>query len=139
MIRRPPRSTRTDTLFPYTTLFRSFQPHRYSRTEALWRSFASAFVDADLLVVTDIYPAGEAARPGVTGKLIVDAVPDAHPHDAVAWMPSLADAADYLAARPRNGDLSPTPGAGALTHLPAPLPPTGRATSVERGDTYLQV
>src|SRR3546814_11722519 len=60
----------------------------------------------------------EAARPGVTGKLIVDAVLDAHPHAAVAWMPSLADAADYLAARLRTGDLCLTLGAGDLTSLP---------------------
>ena len=46
-----------------------FQPHRYSRTEALWRTFADAFADADVLAVTDVYPAGEAPRPGVTGKL----------------------------------------------------------------------
>ena len=61
-----------------------FQPHRYSRTAALWPDFADAFGDADLLVVTDIYPAGEAPRPGVTGKLVVDAVLDAHPWRRVA-------------------------------------------------------
>ena len=42
-----------------------FQPHRYSRTATLWRDFAHAFSQADLLVVTDVYPAGEAPRPGV--------------------------------------------------------------------------
>ena len=56
-----------------------FQPHRYRRTQALWHDFADAFVDADVLVLTDVYAAGEAPRPGVTGKLLVDAVLDAHP------------------------------------------------------------
>ena len=95
-----------------------FQPHRYSRTESLWRTFAHAFVDADLLVVTDVYPAGEAPRPGVTGKLIVDAVLDAHPWAQVAWIPSLDDAARYLVDRLRPGDLCVTLGAGDLTTLP---------------------
>src|SRR4029453_19668557 len=68
-----------------------FQPHRYSRTEALWREFADAFVDADLLAVTGVYAAGEAPRPGVTGKLIVNAVLDAHPWAQGARLPSLPD------------------------------------------------
>ncbi|MGI8492863.1 MAG: UDP-N-acetylmuramate--L-alanine ligase, partial [Acidimicrobiales bacterium] len=54
-----------------------FQPHRYSRTEALWADFADAFVDADVLVVTDVYPAGEPPRPGVSGALIANAIQDA--------------------------------------------------------------
>ncbi|MGV3759700.1 MAG: UDP-N-acetylmuramate--L-alanine ligase, partial [Actinomycetota bacterium] len=94
------------------------QPHRYSRIAALWRTFAHAFVDADRLVVTDIYPAGEAPRPGVTGKLVVDAVLEAHPWAEVAWMPGLDDAAAYLAATLRPGDLCLTLGAGDLTEVP---------------------
>jgi UDP-N-acetylmuramate--alanine ligase len=100
-----------------------FQPHRYSRTQNLWRTFAHAFVDADLLVVTDIYPAGESPRPGVTGKLIVDAVLDAHPWSDVAWIPELDDAVTYLADRLRPGDLCITLGAGDLTALPDRLIP----------------
>lgn len=95
-----------------------FQPHRYSRTAALWRTFAHAFVDADRLVVTDVYAAGEAPRPGVSGKLIVDAVLDAHPWAEVAWMPGLDDAAAYLASTLRPGDLCLTLGAGDLTEVP---------------------
>ena len=95
-----------------------FQPHRYSRTAALWRDFASAFERADVLVVTDIYPSGETPRPGITGKLIVDAVLDAHPWSSVAWMPRLDDAASWLTHRLRPGDLCLTLGAGDLTGLP---------------------
>jgi len=95
-----------------------FQPHRYSRTEALWSTFADAFVDADVLAITDIYPAGEAARPGVSGKLIVDAVLDAHPWAHVAWLPTLDDLTTYLARNLRPGDLCITLGAGDLTTIP---------------------
>jgi UDP-N-acetylmuramate--alanine ligase len=95
-----------------------FQPHRYSRTAALWRSFAHAFVDADRLVITDVYAAGEAPRAGVSGKLIVDAVLEAHPWAEVAWIPSLDDVTTYLAGILRPGDLCLTLGAGDLTEVP---------------------
>jgi UDP-N-acetylmuramate--alanine ligase len=95
-----------------------FQPHRYSRTEALWRTFADAFVDADVLAITDVYPAGEGPRPGVSGKLIVDAVLDAHPWQHVAWLPTLDDVTSYLASELRPGDLCITLGAGDLTTVP---------------------
>ncbi len=95
-----------------------FQPHRYSRTEALGRSFAHCFEAADLLVVTDVYPAGEPPRPGVTGKIVVDAVLDAHPWRQVAWLPTLDDVVAYLRTTLRPGDLCLTLGAGDLTTVP---------------------
>ncbi|MET0902198.1 MAG: UDP-N-acetylmuramate--L-alanine ligase [Acidimicrobiales bacterium] len=95
-----------------------FQPHRYSRTEALGRSFADSFADADLLVVTGIYPAGEVPRPGVTGKIVADAVLDAHPWKRVAWLPTLDDVVTYLGNTLRAGDLCLTLGAGDLTTVP---------------------
>ena len=49
-----------------------FQPHRYSRTKALCREFASAFDEADRVVVTDVYPASEPPIPGISGQTIVD-------------------------------------------------------------------
>lgn len=95
-----------------------FQPHRYSRTEAHWQEFADAFADADLLAITDVYPAGEAPRPGVSGKLVVDAVLDAHPWSHVAYLPALADVARWLQTVLRTGDVCLTLGAGDLTTLP---------------------
>ena len=116
---------------PWRRVVCCFQPHRYSRTEALWRTFADAFDGADVLAVTDIYAAGEAPRPGVTGKLIVDAVLDAHPWRQVAWVPTLDDAVAYLRATLRPGDLCLTLGAGDLTTVPdrilAALAPPGGA------------
>jgi UDP-N-acetylmuramate--alanine ligase len=98
-----------------------FQPHRYSRTAALWRDFADAFVGADLVVVTDVYGAGETPRPGVTGKLVVDAVLEAHPEQRLAYLPGRADLVPYLRHVLRPGDLCLTLGAGDLTSLPAEL------------------
>jgi len=94
-----------------------FQPHRYSRTQALFGEFAHAFEDADLLVLTDIYPAGEPPRPGVTGELLVDAVRAGSPTAEVIWCPSLVEAADYLAGELRPGDLCMSIGAGDVTTL----------------------
>jgi len=95
-----------------------FQPHRYSRTAALWRDFADAFGDADLLVVTDIYPSGEAPRPGVSGQLVAQAVLDSHPWRRLAYLPRRADIVGYLGTELRPGDLCLTLGAGDLTSLP---------------------
>ena len=54
-----------------------FQPHRYSRTQALASTFARAFGDADVLVVTEVFPAGETPIPGVSGKVVANNVIDA--------------------------------------------------------------
>ncbi len=98
-----------------------FQPHRYSRTEALWADFADAFADADVLVVTELYAAGEAPRAGVTGRLVADAVRDAHPSARVEWVPERAGLVEFLRRELRAGDLCLTLGAGDLTTLPDEL------------------
>lgn len=92
-----------------------FQPHRYSRTEALWKDFAGAFDDADVLVLTDVYSAGEAPRPGVSGRLLHDAVRDASPRARVEWAADLDAVVDLLAAELADGDLCLTLGAGDVT------------------------
>jgi UDP-N-acetylmuramate--alanine ligase len=95
-----------------------FEPHRYTRTRDVHRLFAESFVDADLLGVTDVYPASETPIPGVTGKLVVDAVLDAHPWVHVAYLPSRAGVQAWLRHHLRPGDLCLTLGAGELTTLP---------------------
>jgi UDP-N-acetylmuramate--alanine ligase len=94
-----------------------FQPHRYSRTERQWREFGDAFPSADVLVVTDVYGAGETPRPGVSGMLIVDAVLDERPWRRVAYLPHRADVVAYLRRELRAGDLCLTLGAGDITTL----------------------
>ena len=98
-----------------------FQPHRFSRTEALWVDFADAFDDADVVVVTEIYAAGEPPRPGVSGRLVADAVRDAHPRSRVEWLPERADVLAFLRRELQPGDLCLTLGAGDLTTLPDEL------------------
>ena len=95
-----------------------FQPHRYSRIASIGPDFADSFVEADHLVLTGIYPSGEAPRPGVTSKIVLDAVLDAHPWSSVTWLPRLDEVADWLEARLRPGDLCLTLGAGDLTSTP---------------------
>lgn len=95
-----------------------FQPHRYSRTEQLWSTFGDAFVDADLLVVTGIYSAGEPPREGIGGHLIAELVQSRHPEADVRHVEDLDDVVDVLAAELRPGDLCLTLGAGDLTNVP---------------------
>jgi len=95
-----------------------FQPHRYTRTAALWRTFADAFRGADFLVITDVYSAGERPQPGVSGRLLVRAVLDAHPDMPVAYLPHLSDLRDVPRRFAREGDLVLTLGAGDVTAMP---------------------
>ena len=95
-----------------------FQPHRYSRVSSIGADFAHSFTGADHLVLTGIYPSGEAPRPGVTSKIVLDAVLDAHPWSSVTWLPRLDEVADWLVGRLRPGDLCLTLGAGDLTSVP---------------------
>ncbi len=95
-----------------------FQPHRYSRTASIGSDFGDAFAAADVVAVTDVYPAGEPPRPGITGMVVVRAVLDRHPHARVAYLPRLANVERWLAATLRPGDLCLTLGAGDLTGVP---------------------
>lgn len=95
-----------------------FQPHRYSRTERQWREFGDAFPAADVVVVTDVYGAGELPRPGVSGMLIVDALLEERPWRRVAYLPHRADVVSFLRGELRRGDLCLTLGAGDITTLP---------------------
>jgi UDP-N-acetylmuramate--alanine ligase len=94
-----------------------FQPHRYSRTEALGTEFGTCFADADVLVLTDIYAAGEAPREGVTGRVVLDAAVAAGPDRDVRWAGTLDEVADLLADELRPGDLCLSVGAGDVTRV----------------------
>ncbi|MDA8147165.1 MAG: UDP-N-acetylmuramate--L-alanine ligase [Actinomycetota bacterium] len=98
-----------------------FQPHRYSRTAALWADFGGAFDDADVVVVTDVYGAGEQPIPGVSGRLIADAVARRHPGKDVRYVEGRELLRAEVQALVRQGDLVCTLGAGDLTALPDEL------------------
>ena len=106
-----------------------FQPHRYSRTADLWQQFADSFTAADLVVVTELDPAGEAHRPGVSGRQVVDAVRAAHPDADVRWVPERADLVPTLLGLLQPGDLCLTLGAGDITGLADDLVPALEARS----------
>ena len=95
-----------------------FQPNRYNRMAELWPAYRDAFADADLVVLTDIFASGTAPIPGVTGKLVVNAVLDAHPRAAVAWLPRRTDLVEYLSDRLRPGDVCISMGCGDIASLP---------------------
>ena len=94
-----------------------FQPHLYSRTADLAAAFGASFEDADVVVVTDIYGAREDPRPGVTGKLVVDAILESSPGQRVVWLPGRVQLAHSVRSLLRSGDLCITLGAGDITLL----------------------
>ena len=95
-----------------------FQPHRYSRTEALWQDFTGSFSEADLLIVTGIYSSGEKPRDGVSGQLIVDAVGAGVAPPPIMYHEDRHTLAEAVATQLRPGDLCLTLGAGDLVTLP---------------------
>jgi len=89
-----------------------FQPHLFSRTRYCAAELGHALAAADVVAVTDVYPAREEPIEGVTGKLVVDALAEARPGMSVAWTPTIEDGAHFLAQRARAGDVVLTIGAG---------------------------
>ncbi|TVR25299.1 MAG: UDP-N-acetylmuramate--L-alanine ligase [Ilumatobacter sp.] len=95
-----------------------FQPNRYNRIAEMWAEYHSAFVDADVVVLTDVYPSGTTPIPGVTGKLIVNTVLDHHPATRVVWLPQRDDLVAFIAREVRSGDVCISMGCGDIATLP---------------------
>lgn len=90
-----------------------FQPHRYSRTRDCMQDFTQAFDRADLLFMTDIYPAGEQPIPGVSGAKLAETVQRAG-HAAVTYVERKEALPDQVLPQLRPGDLVLTLGAGDI-------------------------
>jgi UDP-N-acetylmuramate--alanine ligase len=90
-----------------------FQPHRYTRTQHLWDDFCRAFHTADVLLVADIYPAGETPIEGVTAEALVAAITQKG-HRQASYAGDLRAAGERLAAEVREGDVVLTLGAGSV-------------------------
>jgi UDP-N-acetylmuramate--alanine ligase len=88
-----------------------FQPHRYTRTRDLFADFCTAFYQADVLVVTDIYPAGETPIAGVTAQTLAAAIRE-HGHRDATYAESREAAVERVAKTVRPGDMVITLGAG---------------------------
>lgn len=96
-----------------------FQPNRYNRMATMSPEYRDAFLDADVVVLTDIYGSGTTPIPGVTGKLVVNAVLDAHPRTRVVWLPRRAELVEFLAHELRDGDVCISMGCGDISALPS--------------------
>jgi UDP-N-acetylmuramate--alanine ligase len=97
----------------YKRLLVLFQPHRYSRTQALWEDFRSAFNQADILVMTEIYAAGEAPIEGITGERLAEAISTAG-HKNVVYSSTMQSAIEYMLREAQPGDAVMTIGAGSV-------------------------
>jgi UDP-N-acetylmuramate--alanine ligase len=92
-----------------------FQPHRYSRTLTFLPEFAESFSDADMVVVTDIYSAGEPNSEQVTGQHVQAAI--AEHHGQVYYQPTLESVTQFLTKALQPGDLALFLGAGNLNQI----------------------
>ena len=93
-----------------------FQPHRYSRTQEMYREFAVALLDADRVLLCELYPAFEQPIPGVSAKLIVEELRRlGHPH--VAYAETLEEAYTFLLRELTDEDLLLVMGAGNVRSL----------------------
>ena len=90
-----------------------FQPHRYTRTRDLAEDFTKAFEQADVVFVTDIYPAGETPIPGISGELIAEKIRSSG-HPSVHWVNGAPDLLDRVRETLREGDIVITLGAGDI-------------------------
>ena len=88
-----------------------FQPHLFSRTRDFHREFGSAFYQADVLVVTDVYPAREQPIPGVTGEMVAKAAKE-FGHRDVHYVEDKNAVAEFLEGIVKSGDMLITLGAG---------------------------
>ncbi|HET6351900.1 MAG TPA: UDP-N-acetylmuramate--L-alanine ligase [Coriobacteriia bacterium] len=110
-----------------------FQPHRYSRTQAFATDFGDAFCCADRVVLMDVYTAGEAPIPGISGKTVLDALLDQHPRARAAYLPHRTDIIGYLMDLLEPGDLVLTMGAGDVTSVGPELVAAIQQSSEARG------
>ncbi|HFQ90934.1 MAG TPA: UDP-N-acetylmuramate--L-alanine ligase [Desulfobulbus sp.] len=102
--------------WPDHRLVVAFQPHRYTRTRALFDEFTTAFRRADVLVLTDIYAASEAPIEGVDSQALLEAI-RRHGQRRVSLVPALEELPGELLAILRPGDLLLTLGAGNIVRV----------------------
>jgi UDP-N-acetylmuramate--alanine ligase len=114
--------------YPERRLVLAFQPHRFTRTRDCFGEFVQVLRNFDALVLTEVYPAGEAKIPGANGQSLMKAALTADKNTkaildstAVAFAPTVADMPEKLSALLRDGDVLITMGAGSISGLPQVL------------------
>ena len=100
----------------FRRLFVVFQPHRYTRTFHLFDDFARAFNLADVVLMLDIYPAGEAPIDGVTTPALIEKI-KSFGHKNAMYMPTFEGIESYIIANANEGDAVIVMGAGSVTKL----------------------
>jgi UDP-N-acetylmuramate--alanine ligase len=93
-----------------------FQPHRYTRTQLLIDEFATAFRDADSVLVLDIYPASELPIPGVNSEMLANRITESGGQEAL-YVASFAEATELASRSAKAGDMILTLGAGSIWQL----------------------
>ena len=93
-----------------------FQPHRYTRTQLLQDEFASAFSQADYLIITDIYAASEPEIAGVNAQVLLNKIKASEPGKPVVYLPKEKILA-HVRGMLKEGDLVMTLGAGDIVKL----------------------
>ena len=91
-----------------------FQPHRYTRLNALWDEFKNAFKNADLLIATNVYPAGENEIQGVNSENFIKEV---NHSNAIFISGNMSECAKKIYPLLKNNDIVITLGAGDITKL----------------------
>jgi UDP-N-acetylmuramate--alanine ligase len=91
----------------------AFQPHRYTRTRDLFEELSGAFHDADSVLLTEIYPAGEPKLPGIEGRALAEAI-TACGHRSVRFVPESQKLVAAVRAEARRGDVVVFMGAGDI-------------------------
>ena len=94
-----------------------FQPHRYSRIKTLYNKFQDCFNGTDVLILTDIYSAGEQPIAGVNSKMLTDFLLENGFNNKIAYIPKLTDIKEYLDNIIKKDDLVLIMGAGDVTRL----------------------
>jgi UDP-N-acetylmuramate--alanine ligase len=90
-----------------------FQPHRYSRTQALFNEFPPSFDDADVLIVTDIYAASESMIEGIHSSALCESI-RSYGHPDVRYISEFDEIVEYVASIAKPGDVVITQGAGTV-------------------------
>jgi UDP-N-acetylmuramate--alanine ligase len=93
-----------------------FQPHRFTRLSLLMKNFATAFNQADVLITTEVYPAGEPPIPGVTGKTLFEEI-QRHGHKSVRHEPDMKKIPALLRKIAKRNDLILIQGAGNINRI----------------------
>lgn len=100
----------------YTTVV--FQPHRYSRTKGLLKEFSEAFENADRIIITDIYGAGEKQEDhNVSSYDLVELIKSKHSDKEIHCILKLEDVKDFLVKNRYKNEIILTMGAGTITNL----------------------